>query len=42
MAELFGAMFAIEIAKQENWVNLWLEFDTKLVVLAFTKSYIVP
>src|SRR4051812_12795385 len=30
------------IAKQKNWVNLWLETDSKLVVLAFIKPHIVP
>jgi len=36
-AELCGAMRAIEIAHQRNWLNLWLETDSALVVLAFTK-----
>ncbi|XP_058776007.1 uncharacterized protein LOC131650311 [Vicia villosa] len=41
-AELSGAILAIEIARQKNWTNLWLETDSKLVVLAFSKPDIVP
>ncbi|XP_058770393.1 uncharacterized protein LOC131644024 [Vicia villosa] len=42
VAELVGAILAIEIAKQKNWNNLWIETDSKLVVLAFSKPFIVP
>ncbi|XP_058761813.1 uncharacterized protein LOC131635226 [Vicia villosa] len=41
-AELSGAILAIEIARQNNWTNLWLESGSKLVVLAFSKPEIVP
>jgi ribonuclease HI len=36
-AELQGALRAIEVAHQMNWNKLWLETDSNLVVLAFTK-----
>ncbi|XP_058776647.1 uncharacterized protein LOC131650967 [Vicia villosa] len=42
LAELFGAILAIEIARQKNWNNLWLETDSTLVVLAFSKPHMVP
>lgn len=41
-AELTGAILAIEIAKEKNWSHLWLESDSKLVVLAFTNPSMVP
>lgn len=41
-AELIGAMVAIEVAHLNNWHNLWLETDSKLVYLAFKSSKIVP
>jgi ribonuclease HI len=34
-AELCGALRAIEIAFDRNWLNLWLESDSSLVVAAF-------
>ncbi|GAU10853.1 hypothetical protein TSUD_425370, partial [Trifolium subterraneum] len=34
-AELCGAMRAIEIAYEKNWLNIWLETDSSLVVAAF-------
>jgi ribonuclease HI len=34
-AELCGALTAIELAFEKNWVNLWLESDSSLVVAAF-------
>jgi len=40
--ELLGAMRAIEIAFQRNWLNFWLESDSMLVVNAFSNSNIVP
>jgi hypothetical protein len=42
VAELQGAMIAIEIAAQKGWNNLWLETDSVLVTLAFKSSKIVP
>jgi hypothetical protein len=41
-AELLGAMRAIEIAYQRNWLNFRLESDSMLVVNAFSNSTIVP
>jgi ribonuclease HI len=41
-AELVGAMKAIELAVAHDWHNLWLETDSKLVVLAFKNASIVP
>jgi ribonuclease HI len=42
-AELCGAMNAIEIAYHKNWLNLWLESDSSLVVAAFKNpSNLVP
>jgi len=41
-AELCGAMRAIEMAHLKHWSNLWLETDSKLVVLAFSNESIVP
>jgi ribonuclease HI len=34
-AELSGALKAIEIAFEKNWLNLWLETDSEIVVAAF-------
>ncbi|PNX89856.1 70 kDa peptidyl-prolyl isomerase, partial [Trifolium pratense] len=42
MAELCGAMRAIEIAYCRNWKNLWLESDSTLVVMAFKSPVLVP
>ncbi|GAU51888.1 hypothetical protein TSUD_416730 [Trifolium subterraneum] len=44
-AELCGAMRAIEIAYDKNWLNIWLETDSSLVVAAFkipTKPVVWP
>jgi len=41
-AELSGAMRAIELAKQYNWFDLWLETDSELVVKAFSNHKLVP
>lgn len=41
-AELSGALRAIELAKQFNWFNLWLELDSLLVVNAFKNKALVP
>jgi ribonuclease HI len=38
MAELCGAMRAIELAHNRNWTNLWLESDSSLVVQAFSAA----
>jgi ribonuclease HI len=35
VAEISGAMRAIEIAFQNNWTHLWLESDSSLVVTTF-------
>lgn len=42
VAEICGALRAIEIAAQRNWRNLWIETDSSLVVLAFKSSAIIP
>ncbi|XP_058761210.1 uncharacterized protein LOC131634556 [Vicia villosa] len=42
VAELYGAILAVEIAKQRNWSNIRLESDSMFVVLAFSKPCIVP
>lgn len=36
-AELIAAMKAIELAHSKGWCSLWLEYDSALVVLAFSK-----
>jgi hypothetical protein len=38
MAELCGAMRAIKIANSRNWQNLWLESDSKLVLMVFNSA----
>ena len=40
-AELSGAMQAIEIAHRKGWLNLWLETDSMLVMLAFKSVTLV-
>jgi ribonuclease HI len=35
LAELCGAMKAVEIAHANNWTNIWIETDSTLVVAAF-------
>jgi ribonuclease HI len=43
IAELSGLMRAIELAKDNNWLNLWIETDSSLAVLAFkSSSSIIP
>ncbi|CAJ2657526.1 unnamed protein product [Trifolium pratense] len=39
--ELIGAMTAVEIAHSKGWINLWIETDSMLVVLAFKSSKVV-
>jgi ribonuclease HI len=42
MAEFIAAMTAIETAFDKSWRNLWLETDSKVVMLAFSSSFLVP
>ncbi|GAU26383.1 hypothetical protein TSUD_221100 [Trifolium subterraneum] len=42
VAELNGAMFAIELSVQKGWLNLWLETDSMLVVSAFKNPHVIP
>jgi ribonuclease HI len=42
MAEFSAAMIAIEVAHEKGWRNFWLETDSKIVMLAFSSSFIVP
>jgi ribonuclease HI len=35
VAELHGAMFAIELAYKRGWNHIWLETNSMLVTLAF-------
>ncbi|CAK8576871.1 unnamed protein product [Lathyrus sativus] len=41
-AELMGAILAIEHALVRGWSNIWLESDSTLVVMAFSKPSVVP
>ncbi|GAU23975.1 hypothetical protein TSUD_327760 [Trifolium subterraneum] len=41
-AEIMGAILAIECASNKNWNQIWLECDSKLVVLAFMSPHIIP
>lgn len=42
IAELTSAFIAIELAYQNNWLNLWLETDSKLTAMAFKNAASVP
>jgi ribonuclease HI len=42
IAELCGVMRAIEFAIEHDWLNLWVETDSRLVVLAFSSDATVP
>jgi len=42
IAEIFGAILAIEIAQSKNWKNIWLETDSLLLVLAFKNPLSIP
>ncbi|XP_058783723.1 uncharacterized protein LOC131658448 [Vicia villosa] len=42
MAELSGAMIAIEFAYENNWNFVWLETDSTMVVKAFKSPFVVP
>jgi len=39
---LFGALRAIELTKQFNWQNIWLESDSALVANVFKNKFQVP
>lgn len=41
-AEFMGIILAVECAFQKNWLNLWIESDSKLVTLAIKSPQIVP
>ncbi|PNX85515.1 ribonuclease H, partial [Trifolium pratense] len=41
-AELIGVMFAMEIAFEKGWWNLWVETDSLMVTLAFNTPDMVP
>jgi ribonuclease HI len=40
-AELSGAMRAIEIAASRNWLHLWLELDSALIVNTFKSNSVI-
>jgi ribonuclease HI len=42
IVELCGVMRAIEMAFEHNWLNLWIETDSSIAVLAFKSISIVP
>jgi len=42
VAELNGAMYAIELANQKGWSHLWIETNSMLVTWAFKSKSIVP
>ncbi|GAU10595.1 hypothetical protein TSUD_419630, partial [Trifolium subterraneum] len=42
VAELCGVMRAIELANAHNWLNLWIETDSSLAVMAFKSNSMVP
>ncbi|XP_058727045.1 uncharacterized protein LOC131598466 [Vicia villosa] len=42
IVELFGAIFTIEFAHENNWKSLWLETDSMAVVKAFRSPFLVP
>jgi ribonuclease HI len=42
LADLIGAMHAIEIASKKGWISLWLETNSQLVTLAFKNHGLVP
>jgi len=41
-AEISGVLRAIEIASQRRWLNLWIETDSALVVMAFKNATLIP
>lgn len=40
--KLAAVMKAVEIVVEQGWRNLWIESDSRLVVLAFKKKSLVP
>ena len=42
VAEIYGAILAIEIAKYHNWNNIWLETDSALLLMAFKNFDMIP
>lgn len=42
VAEILGAILAIEIAQSKNWNHVWLETDSKLLTLAFKNHKMIP
>ncbi|KAK2416759.1 hypothetical protein QL285_039126 [Trifolium repens] len=42
ITELCGVMRAIEVAIEHDWLNLWIETDSRLAVLAFSSNASVP
>lgn len=42
LAEFCGILQIIEIAKEKNWLLLWIETDFILVVQPFSKPNLVP
>lgn len=42
LAKIISAIKAIEIPFQKDWVHLWLECDSFLVILAFKNPIVVP
>lgn len=41
-AEIFAVILAIEIAVSNNWLNLWLETDSQIVLLACKDASMIP
>lgn len=41
-AKFMAVILAVECAHQRNWLNLWIESDSKLVTLAVKSPQIVP
>ena len=41
-AEISGVLRAIEIASQRRMLNLWIETDSTLVVMAFKNATLIP
>jgi ribonuclease HI len=37
-----GIILAIECAFEKNWSHLWIESDSKLAILAFKNTSIIP
>jgi len=42
IAEIYGAILAIEITHSKNWNHIWLETDSMLLMLAFKNNHMVP